>query len=193
MATRKTAWHGPVKDKLSVDELAEMFKLTPWDKVEDMNIDYVAENGAQAYREALHEGLSDKKAEELRYKAEDAAQTELYRNWNLAVVEAADALFHEHHLALEAIKPRSTKAIAHEYRVTAPEGWRKALAQIVQTINGVGMFHFSNVKELLDSGPYSTERIGVLTHLHHIKDYPRVYGTTSAERRFQRSFESRSR
>jgi len=188
MATRKTAWHGPVKDKLNVDELATMFKLPTWDKIDEMNIDTIWENGDAAYKEALQDGESEKKAEESREKAEHAAGNEVYRTWHDAVMSAAENLFGKHHLELIAVPMKRKSVRPYEYRVQPKTSWDAALKQIIETINGVGMFHFSSAREFLDSGPYASARIGVLTHLHHIKDYPRVYGGTSAQHLYERAF-----
>jgi len=56
--------------------------------------------------------------------------------------------------------------------------WKYSAKCVMETINGVGLFHFNNLPEFLDSGPY-TERAAVLTHLHWLKRYPDVYGSGS--------------
>lgn len=188
MASRKTAWHGPVKDKLSIDELVEMFKLPAWDKVEEMNQDSIWENGDLAYKEALRDGDSESKAEKAREDAEGEAGLDIYKHWHDAVVSASESLFGEHYLDIVPASAKRKGVRPHEYKIVPTKGWDAALKQIIETINGVGMFHFSSAKEFLDSGPYATARIGVLTHLHHMKDYPRVYGGSSAQSLYERAW-----
>jgi hypothetical protein len=177
-----------VSDKVDVNELAKMFDLPDYDKIDEQNVDYVWENGDYAYKEALGGGASEDEAEEARQKAEGEAQTEIYNKWHSGVIDAAEALFGEHGLTLVPIKPKHRGSLPYTYKVVPTTSWNDALKQIIETINGVGYFHFSNPKEFLDSGPYASARIGVLTHLHHIKDQPAVYGGTSAQSIFDRAW-----
>lgn len=188
MAARKAPWHGKVVDKLSVDQLAELFGLESFEKIDERNTDYVWEAGDSAYKHAIHEGESEKKAEKAREDAEGEAGVEIYTKWHDGVMAAAESLFGEHHLSLSPATAKRKGVRPFEYKVEPSKSWDAALKAIIETINGVGMFHFSSVREFLDSGPYSTPRIGVLTHLHHIASYPAVYGGTSAQRIFERSW-----
>lgn len=186
MATKKVPWHGKVKDKLNLDELAHLFDLPAWEKIDESNMDNQWEHGNYAYKEALEHGASEAKAEKAREKAEEEAGSEVYVSWGEGVIAAADQLFRYHYLELIPIK--GTGRYPYEFKVVPKTTWDSALGQIIETINGVGMFHFASAREFLDSGPYSTPRIGVLTHLHHIASYPAVYGDYSAKRTFERSF-----
>ena len=58
------------------------------------------------------------------------------------------------------------------------------LEKIRETINGVGDFHFSSLREFLDSGPY-TARQAVLGHLRSIRSYPAVYGGSGAHQMYE--------
>lgn len=191
MASRKLpSGRGPVSDKISIDDLAKMFELPDFEDLEEGNLDYISDAGSSAYREAREdEELSMSKAEEARHQAETDAQTELYKKWHDAVLSAASTLFEHHHLALRPLEKRRGFVRPHEYRVVPLKGvWITSLRQIIATINGVGMFHFSSPAEFLSHGPYPTERVAVLNHLHQIKNYPAVYGSASADRLYQRAF-----
>lgn len=177
-----------VSDKVDVNELAKMFDLPDYDKIDEMNVDYVWEQGDYAYKETLSQGGSEDEAEEARQKAEGEAQSETYSKWHSGVTDAAEKLFGEHGLTLVPKKPKHKGSLPYEYKVVPTTSWNDALKQIIETINGVGYFHFSSPKEFLDSGPYASARIGVLTHLHHIKDHPAVYGGTSAQRIFDKAW-----
>lgn len=177
-----------VSDKVDINELARMFDLPDYDKIDEQNVDYVWENGNYAYKEALQQGESEEEAEEARQKAEGEAQTEIYSKWHGGVLAAAEQLFGEHELELVPLRPKHRGSLPYEFRVVPKTSWNDSLKLIIETINGVGYFHFSSPKEFLSSGPYASARIGVLTHLHHIKDHPAVYGGTSASSIFDRSW-----
>lgn len=183
---KKSSWHGPVTDKISISDLASMLGLPDFDQIDELNTDYVWDSGNAAYKESIRDGESESKAEKARERAEGLAQVEVFGKWHSGVMNAADHLFGEHHLQLSPVSAK--KALGTEFKISPKTTWDAALKQIIETINGVGMFHFSSVREFLQSGPYATARIGVLTHLSHIKDYPRVYGGTSAQRLFDRSW-----
>lgn len=70
----------------------------------------------------------------------------------------------------------------------ASDDWDEAARHIIRTINGVGIFQFDNLQDALDSGPYSSSKEFVLKHLHHLKDYYRVYRGTTIRARFDRLF-----
>lgn len=154
------------EDVRNIDQLAAMFGLPDFDSVEEMNLDYIADAGR---------GIED---DEEQMEAMTAARDELYRNWHQAVLSTAEQLFEEHSLELDPIRYRRDlpDVPAYEFRIVPEESWSDAARKIMQTINGVGMFHFGSLKEFLDSGPY-TPRQAVLSHLGYIRDYPKVYGT----------------
>lgn len=109
--------------------------------------------------------------------ADDESVVEGYRNYKNALENVADHVFGEHGLVL-------TERKSGGYKIEPIESWRDAAAKIVHTINGVGMFHFSSVKEFLDSGPY-TAREAVLSHLGYLKRRSEVYGEPSPQRMFE--------
>lgn len=154
---------------VNIDQLAAMFGLPSWDKIEEMNQDYIWESARGA------------ETEEAQQKAEEEASAELYNKWHDAVESAAENLFGLHGLDLVA-KGKGDRA--YEYKIEPKQSWQDAARQIVNTINGVGYFHFNTTKEFLDSGPW-TAREAVLEHLGYIKRYSDVYGSDSAKSRFE--------
>jgi hypothetical protein len=181
---RKAPWHGPVKDKLNTDEIAKLFDIDTYEDLHERNIDNLFEAGSYARKEALDSGASEEEAEAAEMKAEEEADTELFHQWHDGVMAAAEYLFEKHRLVLVPVKKSD---YPFEYRVVPEKSWEDAATAIVETINGVGYFHFSSLREFLDSGPY-TPRSAVLTHLHYTARYPEVYGDTSARRIYERSF-----
>jgi hypothetical protein len=176
-----------VSDKINVDEIAKLFGLPEYSEFSERNIDNTGEVGYFARKEALAQGASEEEADEADIKAQEGAEAELFHQWHDGVMAAAESLFEKHGLTLEPRPVNKTDRYPYEYKVVPEESWEKALVPIIETVNGVGYFHFGSVKEFLRSGPY-TPREGVLTHMHWIKSYPEVYGDTSAQRIYERSF-----
>jgi len=154
--------------KINIDELAEMFRLISWDKLDDYNVDYYLESARGV------------EGEDEQNKAQDEARDELFHKWYDAVLHVSEILFDRHELRLV---PRKGNR-PYEYVVLPKTTWRAAAEAIRNTINGVGYFHFNSVKEFCLSIPTSVRGV-VIGHLHWIKDQPAVYGDTSAERLYE--------
>jgi hypothetical protein len=161
---------------VNVDEMAEALKLPSWDTLDEMNLQYYWEAAKGA-----DEGLEGEAAEEALHAAEDEARTELFQKWHSAVVAVYEKLLDEHQLQMA---PRYTgkrrrSEYPFEWVVRPKTTWQAAANALRETVNGVGMFHFSTLREFLSSGPY-TAREAALGHLHWMKDWFAVYGAGSA-------------
>jgi len=174
-------------DKLNTDQIAKLFDLDTYEDLNERNIDYIAEQGHYAYKAAIEDGASEEEADEANMKGQEEADGELFRQWHDGVMAAAEDLFGKHGLTLVPVGKQGSAAYPYEYKVVPEESWDKAVVAIIETINGVGDYHFSSVREFLDSGPY-TARSGVLEHLGYIASYPEVYGDTSARRIYEGHF-----
>ena len=156
-------------DVKTIDELAAMLKLPSWNDVDEMNQDY--------YWEAAR-GAEDQQ------ETADVIRDDLFVSWYRAVEAATERLLEAHDLELSpAYKKIRGKPVGDhpfELRIHPVKSWNASADAIRETINGVGYFHFSSLREFLDSGPY-TARQAVLEHLGYIKDYPAVYGSKSAQ------------
>ena len=118
-------------------------------------------------------------------------EQEAYKNYKNALESVGERLFGEHGLTLVEIRGgRGKKSYTRGWKVVPTESWSKAAASIVNTINGVGQFEFNSLREFLESGPY-TERQAVLSHLGWIRDWPRVYGSGTAESMLDRAMRGR--
>ena len=106
----------------------------------------------------------------------DEERDENWLSYSNALVQVFSRLCSNHGLIVEDVRDK-----AWLKRVKPVASWKKAAKEILETINGVGYFHFRDVNEFCRSGPY-TERAAVLTHIHYIKRYPDVYGDTSVSR-----------
>jgi hypothetical protein len=162
-------------DKISIAQLATMFGLPDWDRIDEMN--------QQHYWE-MAKGADDEEA------AEQEAQTEVYNRWYDAVESTAEKLLAEHGLELLAMK--HTRKVHANYRphvlkIIATTSWSDAADKLRETINGVGDFHFDNLREFLDSGPYTAKQ-AVLSHLGYIKRHPAVYGGLGANQMYEHAW-----
>ena len=156
------------------------------DKFMDDSLHYIDEEGGYAYRAARKEGASEGKAEKAREKAEKMVHDNLELAYIWTVYETIEKE------AEDKFDLNVTQQNPNRYKVTPKTDWKTSLKKIIETINGIGMFHFSSVKEFLDSGPY-TPREGVLTHLHYLADYGSVYGEASLKHQFESNLENKLR
>ena len=179
------------KVEFDTDELAKMFGLTEWQTLRDFNEDYLWRERAEAEKEARRARRarrSESAVEKAGEKAEQDAEYELFRSWHRGVTTVAETYFGKHHLTLVPVSTRRRNALPYKYRVEATDGWRKALREIIETINGVGMFYFKDAADIIRSGPYKSDRDAVVNHIHWIARWPEVYGETSAESIYKRAF-----
>jgi hypothetical protein len=168
---------GP-SDKITIDQLAKLLDLPDWDSVDERN--------QHNYWE-MSRGAED---EDAQIAAEQKAQEEVYRQWYDAVESTAEKLLGEHGLQLLAMK--HTRKVNQNYRphalkIIPSKSWDDAADKLRETINGVGTFHFNNLRVFLDSGPY-TARQAVLAHLGYIKRYPAVYGGLGANQLYEHAW-----
>lgn len=125
-----------------------------------------------AMREARAEGKSEEEAEKYAAEAEQAEIDEVLKKYMNELESVFEQMCSDH--GLEVTKHTSKKKGIY-FTLTPKKSWRDAAECIRDTINGVGSFYFSSLKEFLASGPY-TAREAVLTHLHWMKRRPDVYG-----------------
>lgn len=166
---------------LTLDQICQILGVRIPSEVfsEDYNLGYYE----QSYKYAIEqEGKTEEEAYDFATKAEEEELSEQWNKYTSAVEGVAEHLFAVHHLVLT---EKESKRKGTRYLVSPQKSWRDSGKQLIETINGVGYFHFSNVGEWLRSGPYSPKE-AVLGHLHWIKDYSKVYGDYSAEYRIER-------
>lgn len=166
--------------RMELDEVAKLLGLPDSEDIFDRMMD--ADIGGDAYsytkNEALKEGRSEEDAEKAAQEAETEVRDEYHTKWQNAVVSAFESLCKHHNL--------TCTHKGYEVIVTPKTTWTDVLKPLIETINGVGYFHFGSVQEFLYHGPYKTYE-GVATHLGWIKDYPAVYGDASAQTMYERA------
>ena len=167
---------------MNVNELAELFGLPSSEEIDESVCTYGCAYDF-AYKQALSEEKSEEEAEAAAQAAEQEEREQAYQKWYDAVEFVAKHEFELHKLELvqayKRIRGRKVDAKRpYDLRVVAPYGWKDAAREIMRTINGVGMFEFSSLKEFMDSGPY-TAREAALQHTHWINRHAEVYGDRS--------------
>jgi hypothetical protein len=166
----------PISDIVTVDDLAGQFGAEHIDSF-DERVSMNSETYGYVYREALARGMTEEEAEEAARRAEDEEREEAVGRYADAITSVADRLYGEHGLELVPRNPRGGRA--WEFKVVPRISWEDAANHIRETINGVGQFYFESLRDFLESGPW-TARQAVLSHLHWIADWPRVYGSGTA-------------
>jgi hypothetical protein len=189
--TRAEAGAGMARGKSGAQEVFELHELAKLFNLPDINdFEFDGEAWSQGYKEAIREGKSEDEAEEQARKWEESEQDEAFRHWKGAVEHVAEQLFEQHGMVLVEEQKQIPKAKGGGsytlYRVAPEKSWDDAMAKILDTIHGVGMFEFASLKEFRESGPYRSSKEAVLKHLHWMKDRPEVYGTTRPQAMFDR-------
>lgn len=164
-----------ISDKININQLAELFKLPSWDRIDELNQEFYWEQS---------KGAPD---EDAAMDAERAAQDEVFAQWYDAVEHVAEKLFEEHGLELHGIAIKRKGADnrrPYEFKIVPMNSWNDAADRIRETVNGVGYFHFNNLREFLSSGPYTAKQ-AALSHLAWIRDYPAVYGGPGAHQMYE--------
>ncbi len=175
-----------VSDIFDLDGLARAFGLkADLDDFMEANIDNIAQRGHYVYNDAIRGGKTDRQAEKVREEAEGEAHDEIGKAYISAIFDTIEKEAEKFHLTVIQQKP-------NRYKVVPTTDWKTSLREIIDTINGVGMFEFNTIKEFLESGPY-TLREGVLTHLHYLADYGHVYGGSTLQRQFEKNLEHYTR
>jgi hypothetical protein len=141
---------------------------------------FESSNANYAYSQAIKEGETEEKAEEISNEIQMDEESEAWRKYRDAVESVAEQAFSEHGLTLLQLEGKPHHGWAYRIVLITSRNpditndWSKVADHIRHTINGVGYFGFDSLKEFLDSGPY-TPRQAVFSHLHWIKDWFAVY------------------
>ncbi len=72
-----------------------------------------------------------------------------------------------------------------EYTIESVD-WDAAARELIETINGVGTFHYDSLQDAIDAGPFRDSREFVLEHLHWLKYWFAVYGEGTVKSAFHR-------
>ena len=146
-----------MKDKLDLDEIARILGIEKYDDFYERNM-RTGWGGPWDIDE------------------ERAMEAVLFRNYHDALTGAADSAFEDIGLVLVPTGRGSKTRTPPTYKVAPVTSWKDAAQKVLRVINGVGYFTYDNLKEFLDSGPY-TAREAVLSNLTTARKYADVYGT----------------
>lgn len=175
-------------DSPSPDEFARMFNLPSIENVEEGSFEYISEAGQYGWKEWMEEHspfpeLDRDKfegwADEARYAAEGRAQDEIHMKWRDAIHSVVSHFLDKIGLVTYEIGDK----------IIPLEEWDIAAEKIRQVIDGVGYVHVGNdLKEFLNLGPW-TPRQAVEGHWKTaMLSYHDVYGGTSPEQMYNRSW-----
>lgn len=130
---------------------------------------------------------SDEAYEERRNKIENSYLDEACKKYFDAIESVAEKLFAEHKLTLTLVKEEGEE----EYFLVSPEkagvkGWYRAAQEVIQTINGYGMFEFTSVRDFYEASSEATLEATVIGHLPWLKKWYEVYGEPNAQCRIDK-------
>ncbi len=171
----------------TIEEVAAEFGLPSWEKISELNTEYFWENSRYAYETAIEKGLSEEEAEEARSIAAGDEEHEYFCQWYDAVERAANTLYEHHNLTLVGVGKETRPYHLILTRLDKKLTWKQTAAQVIETINGYGMFEFKNPQELKQSGPYKSYKEATLEHAGWCKDYAAVYGDYDAKYIYERA------
>jgi hypothetical protein len=69
------------------------------------------------------------------------------------------------------------------------DDWNEALARVIESVNGSGMFHFESPEDIILSGPYDGAKGATLAHFHWHESRGSVYGEPGAKEIFNKELE----
>jgi hypothetical protein len=113
---------------------------------------------------------------------DDEQIDEAYREYYDSFMRACEFVFDAHGMMLEGCPQGKEDVRPWEYKIIPKEGWEQACRAIMNTVNGVGMFGYSSLKEFLECGPY-TFRSASMSHLSYLKRHSEVYGEVKLQDR----------
>lgn len=187
----------PVTNRYTYAELASFLGVESpedhaegvWESVVGGDYSWTKEEAIRQLREAAAPGSEapteeqvEEKCQEITDEVIDGECDECDKRYRGAIRTVAENLFSEHLLELTEVEEEGKESyFVVEPKKDSTTGWYRAASKIIDTINGVGMFEFRTVRELVESGPYPTIEQAVLQHAHWISSYPEVYEGTKAK------------
>lgn len=195
MTTTKRKTNSKGEIKVFEDTLCSLLEIEKFEDLHERNCDWIFDSAHDAWSYQLKElreenpDISEDKIESEREKYVEDCEIRLgerMRNHYLNALEkAAEYLFENHGME---ISRKKAKTGASYFGVKPKESWKDVCEKLVETINGVGYFHFSNAAELADSIP-DTYKGTAISHFHWMNDYSRVYGCQSANSIYESEME----
>lgn len=169
----------PVSDTVSMDAFCSLFGLTTYEEFCDLNQDFVCDNSADFASD--FEVGSDAWQD-----AFDSASEEVWENLSFAyhkAIKAAMEYLSDTCLISTILNEESGTITFHS------EDWNEAMAIVIESINGYGMFYFESGEELILSGPYAGAKEATIAHLHWHKERGNVFGERGIEEVFTLALE----
>lgn len=170
---------------MTYHEIARFLDVIDLDDLLERNRDWLFDIRNSVEQEAINDGASQTEAEQKGYDTEEETIERMYKYWKASLESTMEYLLERHDLGFNIIKKKG-----HEsgIRITS-SNWRASAAKILDTLNGVGVFYASSLKEFYETTSVKSYKELVLSHLHYILDYPKVYGITGADMHFENTLD----
>lgn len=180
-----------------VDKIVDEIGADTWDDVSENHHEWVWDEGTGAaeYARQNDPDLSEDDLDNIRQEAELEANGALYRAYQSAVEDTVGLWFEGLSSTIEPNAQMKAKFDWDKGIVEIHATSMDALAKvIVDCINGYGSFHFNNVQDALESGPYTLDEF-VKTHAGWLSSYGAIYGDDGLNngRTYARHFEINTR
>jgi hypothetical protein len=160
--------------------LANMdMKLPSWESIDD---DFESETYSYIFKKSVEDGYSDETAEEKAQEVEVRERDEYYKQWKNAIESAIESVLSPHGLTL-ICEDKGKYSIGKTCKT-----WKEVAENVIDTINGVGMFYFNNVEEFKSCGPYKSYCEAVFNHIHWMCRRSEVYGDRGYQSVYENSW-----
>ena len=117
--------------------------------------------------------------------AYDSESERMFESLNRAHSRALSAVF-------EYLKEECNliATVGEEGAITlSSDDWNEALARVIESVNGYGMFHFESPEDIILSGPYDGAKGATLAHFHWHESRGSVYGEPGVKQIFNKALE----
>lgn len=167
----------PAPDTISLDDYCRKFGLTSVEELIEENNEWVWDSASETARNFER----DTPEWEAAFDAEsERLWASINAAYNKALRKTAD------YLSELGIKV----TFGEDDTVTfSSDNWEEAGKTLLESINGYGMFYYSNLDELIRMGPFDSVKSAVISHLHWHCERGDVFGESSILNHFDRALE----
>jgi hypothetical protein len=153
-----------------LEDLITQMDLKIWgpDECFENNIDSFSDSFSYARDEAIKDGYTDEQADQKGQEAEDQARDEDANEYRGKVMECLNYLFSFCDCELTEKKGK--------YYLAPLTTWAAAADKMAELISGYGTFEYRSGKDLKNTLPAKTYSEAVISHIHWLKEGPKVYG-----------------
>jgi len=165
----------PTQDKVSVSYFSNLFGCISLDELIEENIDFVFQS--------VYESLKAEDRNDPNYQ--DKCDDEADKYWEKIVEAYYSALntiftYLSEECGVTCLLVKESNSITFD-----SPSWEEALNIVLDSIHGVGAFHFEDGTDLINSGPYDGAKGAVIHHIHWHACRGEIYGSQSITAMFK--------